>query len=369
MRIYRFLILAGFLIYAGSGAAQLLSPDDSISGKQWSVIPVPMVFYTPATDWAFGPALFIRSSLQDSCASCNASFTRLYGYYTLSKQWFARLDGELWWGGDDFKFRYDVNYSVTPFRFYGIGNETPASQREPFAQDRILMRLELSRRLLSDRQMYAGVLIDWQSWQDMKVATGGLLDTANITGQHGGRSLGWGILLNYDTRDHIYYPRNGWYTDVLWSWYNALWGSDFNFAVLQWDVRKFWPVAKRQAIGWQLYSQVTAGEVPFQRLASLGSENWLRGIVRGRLLDKVSLSTQVAFRTPLFWRFGLNIFAGVGRVGETLTDLTRLSGYHVAYGLGGRFTFDRSENINARFDIAYSPLDGLNYYFTIREAF
>lgn len=364
----RWLFLLGLLGLWSSVSAQ--APADSADRKgDWALLVVPLVFYTPATDWAFGPAAFLRYETDDDCLGCNASFTRLYGYYTLARQWFVRLDGETWWHQNDYKLRHDFSYAITPFNFYGIGNTSPTSAKEAFSQDRILVRLEGSRRLLANRPLYGGVIFNWQNWRNVTVDPDGLLANTNITGQRGGHVVGMGMLLNYDTRDNVYFPRQGFYTDWFFTRYSKGLGSDFGFSQFRIDARYFVPVGDEATLAWQGFTQWSSGEVPFQMLSVMGSENWFRGIVRGRYLDNNSLTTQLEYRQPLFWRLGMSAFVATGRVGQRVGELVDVTGFRWAYGLGGRFTFDEKEHINARFDVAYSDVDGWNYYFTIREAF
>lgn len=368
--IRRKLLLAGLLVlclWPRGGWAQ-----DSIAvapPKNWSLLLVPLVFYTPATDWSFGPAAFLRYQPQDDCGFCNASFMRFYGYYTLAKQSFIRLDGETWFRQNDYKLRHDISYAVTPYQFFGLGNRAPSINREDFSQDRILVRLEGSRRWIKDRPFYGGVLLNWQQWRNVDVAPGGLLDAGTIEGHAGGDAVGVGMLLNFDTRDNVFFSRKGWYVDGFFSRYSQNIGSDFSFSLFRLDIRHFWPVGERSVLAWQGFTQWAGDKVPFQLMSGLGSENWFRGVIRGRYLDQYSFTTQLEYRQPLFWRLGASAFIATGRVGGQAGDLWQLSGYRVAYGIGGRFTFDQQEHINARLDIAYSDVDGWNYYFTIREAF
>lgn len=363
----RKLLLLSFLLWRVCSA--FAQPADSTGQREWSLLVVPLVFYTPGTDWSFGPASFLRYQAQEDCAFCNASFMRLYGYYTLANQWFVRLDGETWFKQNDYKLRHDLSYAITPYQFFGIGNDTRSQAREEFSQDRILIRLEGSKRLMADKQLYGGVVVDWQQWRNMEVAPGGLLDNADITGQNGGNAVGTGLLVNYDTRDNVYFTREGFYVDGFLMGYTRALGSDFGFSLLRFDVRQFWPVGEKSTLGWQGFAQFASDGVPFQLMGGLGSENWFRGVIRGRFLDQHSFTTQLEYRQPLFWRLGASAFVAAGRVGQEPGDLLRFSGLRFAYGVGGRFTFDEQEHINARLDVAYSDVGGWNYYFTIREAF
>src|SRR4030042_396930 len=135
-------------------------------------------------------------------------------------------------------------------------------------------------------------------------------------GSIGGTGTGLGIILNWDTRNHIFVPTRGSYFQVSLTANSKLLGGDYGFASLKADLRKFWPgLATSHVLGVQLlYQSVVGGDPPFYRYAKLGSNSFMRGYYDGRVRDRHLRAFQAEYRLPVWGKFGLVGFAGLGRV-------------------------------------------------------
>ena len=92
----------------------------------------------------------------------------------------------------------------------------------------------------------------------------------------------------------------------------------------------------------------------------------MRGYYRGRYRDNNMYSVQAEYRIPVYWRFGLDIFAGFGDVGPNI--IFDLKTTKPSYGVGLRFSVDKKEKINIRFDYARGK-DSQAFYISFGEAF
>lgn len=272
------------LLAASTVAAQSDKQQNS------NLLVAPLVFYTPETNLAFGPAMFLRFATSTDTGQ-HASYVRLFGYYTLNEQWYGRLEGEVWGTGNNWKLRGDVNYSIYPYLFFGIGNETPSANRERYSQDRIRSRVEISRRIKHARPWYAGIVGELYTSYNLVLPEGGILATQDVAGANGVQLYAAGWLANVDTRNHVYFPTQGWYTDVSLTGYLG----DFRFAAWQWDLRTFVAIGRKSALAFQFYQHISAGTVPFQLMPQLGDENRYRGMVGGRFTDNNLQILQAGF--------------------------------------------------------------------------
>jgi outer membrane protein assembly factor BamA len=84
----------------------------------------------------------------------------------------------------------------------------------------------------------------------------------------------------------------------------------------------------------------------------LGGENIVRGYNASRYRDKVQVAAQVEYRFPLWRRFGMVAFAGLGQVAGRAGDL-KLDRFKAAAGFGIRFRIDRQEGTNIRLDFGF----------------
>ena len=83
--------------------------------------------------------------------------------------------------------------------------------------------------------------------------------------------------------------------------------------------------------------------------------------------DNNFLGTQIEYRFPLVWRFGMTTFAGLGEVFNQPSDVT-LSSLKYSVGAGIRFAVNPAERLNIRFDYAYGK-EGGYYYVSVAESF
>ena len=93
----------------------------------------------------------------------------------------------------------------------------------------------------------------------------------------------------------------------------------------------------------------------------------MRGFYEGRFRDKKYFSLQTEFRTKLFWRFGMVVFAGLGDVAGRFPDF-KLTKLKYSYGVGGRFRIDPKEKLDVRVDLGFGK-NTSGIYFGIEQAF
>ena len=93
----------------------------------------------------------------------------------------------------------------------------------------------------------------------------------------------------------------------------------------------------------------------------------MRGYYDGRYRDRHLLAFQAEYRLPVWGKFGLVGFAGLGRVAPTLGGLD-FSGLKYSAGFGLRFKIAPREGANLRIDWAFGQGTS-GVYFTAGEAF
>ncbi|MCL1042878.1 BamA/TamA family outer membrane protein [Shewanella marisflavi] len=117
-------------------------------------------------------------------------------------------------------------------------------------------------------------------------------------------------------------------------------------------------------IAWQVQGHFTSGDVPWNMLPDLGGSSAMRGYIKGRYRDKQMMMGQVEYRLPIFQRYGMVFWGGVGSVADKVSELS--DELLTSYGAGFRFKI--KDNINLRFDVGVGENE-TNFYLNVNEVF
>ena len=330
--------------------------------KPHSVVPLPVVFYSPETRLGGGVALLhAYRSTADGRPIANAASLM----YTQNRQIAAGISTDAYFSGGRNHVTASVGYTKFPNLFYGIGNTTAQSDSESYTPRTFAVDASAERRVAGS--IYLGVGGDFATGSMVAVETGGALASGAIVGSDIGRVAGLGAAVTYDTRDNILAAASGAYAKLTARRYAAVLGSDFDFTAVQLDLRRFRTFAAGHVVALQASWSGTSGEVPFARMPQLGGQNLLRGYYQGRYRDRQYVAAQVEYRTPTWRRLGLAAFGGAGEVAPRLADLN-LTGIHAAGGAGLRVLLNRQERLALRLDYGAGARSS-GFYVTVGEAF
>ena len=337
------------------GAAQ-------VAFKPHSVVPLPVVFYSPETRLGGGVALLhaYRSSAEGRPIASSASLM-----YTQNRQIAAGVGTDAYLSGGRNHVTASVGYSKFPTVFYGIGNATAQSDSESYTPRTFAVDASWERRVA--RGIYVGVGGDFATGSMVEVEPGGALASGAIPGSDMGRVAGLGAAVTYDTRDNILAAASGAYAKLSARRYAPVFGSEFDFTAVQLDLRRFRTLAEGHVVAAQASWGGTSGDVPFARMPQLGGQNLLRGYYQGRYRDRHYVAAQAEYRTPTWRRLGLAAFGGAGEVAPRLADLS-LDGIHAAAGAGLRVLLNRQERLALRLDYGAGARSS-GFYVTVGESF
>lgn len=351
----------------------------------WQILPVPG--YSPETEFSLtvGGVFYFSQRDGDSTSRLNQIFGG--AQYTTRNQFVVSVIPELYFNRENTHLFGQVEVSRYPNYFYGIGNDMPESNREPFAIFRAaaIGSLWFSLNGKGIRNGVNGGLhfdIDYQDVIERQ--DGGILakeGADSIAGRNGGLLAGLGLTLNYDTRDVAVASQTGEFVDVRFVPYLPLLGSVFTGWRASVDARKYWRLAAptRDSEGFahtlaaMWFFDVMEGNIPFFRMGLLGTNlsgaALARGYFGGRFRDKMMSVAQVEYRFPLFWRFGGVMFAATGNVAPSIGAFDFSTLKH-SVGAGIRFALAPEERINLRIDVGYGFATQTLYpYISFTEAF
>ncbi len=333
--------------------------------KTFGILPVPAFGYTPETRGYVGAVALVTTDFYKN-DSTRISNGKLEINYTQNRQWIFTAAYEHYFPNDDYILTTSLSYLLFPELFYGIGNNTEEEDEELYESRRIEWFAGLEQRIFS--RMYVGVFVQGQRMWDVAFPENTGFSSEGITGFDGGISSGGGYALRWDNRDGVLNATEGWLAQWQHTVFDDLTGSEFEFQRMRLDIRKFQRITKSSVLAFQGLAQFHTNEPPMRMLALLGGDQIMRGYYIGQYRDRQLGAVQAEWRQQLFWRVGVVGFAGVGKVGRRVGNLTPTN-LKPSYGGGLRFRVDDEDNINMRFDFAAGSDGSTGFYVAFGEAF
>lgn len=365
--LFALLVMASIL-YAeepkGQDNAAPIEPghEDHGNEKKWGIEPFAMPFYMPETSWGLGAVCVIYYRPEPYR---KADQVEIEAAYTIRNQFEVSLRGDSYFLGEDLLVNVELKFRRFPDEFWGIGPHTSEDDEEGYNQVEISARPSVMYSLFQN--CYAGPTLHYLYSRVSEREYGGRLIQERIPGSDGTDALGLGLTVIWDTRDSSFYPHQGFQSMARYLAYRKETGSEYNFSLWELDHRHFFRISGDHVLAFRALAVFSAGTVPWQLMPQVGHDI-MRGYRSGRYRDRQFLALEGEYRFHLFWRFDGALFAGAGEVGPSLADFS-FSDIRVIYGAGIRFTLDKDEHINIRFDVATHDLAEPNFYFTALEAF
>ncbi len=325
----------------------------------------PLMFYTPETRLAFGGAGSYIFRIAGCQGSTRPSSISPLVIYTLEKQSRALVKSDLYFKNNNYRLESEIKFEKYPNKFFGIGSSSREADEEIYTSKSINLRLSVLKKLV--KGFYIGLGYHFMDWEIPLVEADGQLASGTIPGSDRGTISGLSLILNRDTRDHLFSPMKGDFFKFDARFYPQFLGSTFEFTAFTLDLRKYFTLFTSHVFAVQSLVKIQTGTVPFLNLAQMGGQYTMRGYFEGRYRDTNLLVFQAEYRVPVVWRLGVVGFAGFGNVAERFSqlDLGRLKS---SYGFGIRYLFSKTEKIQLRFDIGFGE-GSSGFYASIYEAF
>lgn len=335
--------------------------------KNFSITPLPVIYYAPETRLGLGAAaaLVFRFNKWDTLS--RKSNIQPYFIYTINRQILSSIGYTLFFNKEKYRTEGEVAYYYFPEFYYGIGNNLPAENQE-LVSYRWFRVYNKTARLIREG-LFAGLAYEYVNMYRVERVPGGLLETTHPTGYDGSVVSGIGPAITYDTRDNVLNATKGWYADFSALFYGNATGSSNEFEKIKIDVRKFhtlWPKL-HHVLAFQAVGTFVPGDAPYKHLAQLGGDVIMRGYYSGRYRDRYLIAIQAEYRIPI-WRFiGAVAFVGAGSVADNMGQFGS-NRVWPSYGAGLRIKVSKKDNINIRLDYGWgNGSEGL--YINIAEAF
>ena len=349
---------------ARAGAQQVVRDSSTDSTPHRRIQPLPALGSAPETGFQYGATVLAvwqpGAALRTRPTSLTASALR-----TARQQTRLRAEAEHWTRGNERRVAGSLQWQEFPLPYYGIGDGAPKSAEERFTPKGTEAVLSVQQRVRRAWYATAGVRhLD----QVITSSATGALRTGLITGSRGGviTEFTGGVLA--DTRDNLFAPRSGTYSQLTYA--RAMRGtwSHFTYGTLKLDARAYREVGHGHVLATQLQLVNVDGTAPFDQLALVGNSDILRGYARGRYRDRAVGAAQLEYRSPIRHRLGGVLFAGAGSASPAVSSLLSHT-LLPTYGAGLRVEIDHRQRTGIRADYGRGRDGASGLYIGFNNAF
>jgi outer membrane protein assembly factor BamA len=355
-------------VIINSITAKQIEFGDSVKTKKINYTILPVLFKSIETKWAVG----IGGSISFKTTQKNDDLTRTstiqsVGMFTQRHQNIQVLDATVFFPDENYIFYLQSSHSYFPDKFWGLGSNTDNVKHEDFEFSQIYVLTQLKKKL--KKNVFAGIIYEYQKVYDMRFLKKKMFDTTLIYGKENHVVSGFGTSVCFDNRNSSYWPTKGMLIQLTYrgAIKSAMASSYTNLKTIV-DVRYFKKLHKNTILAMQMYSLLNFIESPIRELAMLGGVNNLRGFYRGRYRDDKMTSFIGEYRIPLYKRFGVCVFGGLGCVYKVAKDIMANS-IKSSYGAGIRLSILPKEKLNIRVDYGFANRENKGLYFTVGECF
>ncbi len=339
------------------------SQDTSSFKKDVDIKALPIVYFTPETNFAFGFAGITTLRLSEK--QTQPSVLQFAGAYTLRKQLILTNTFDLFLKGDIYRLVGELSYYHYNFNFYGLGRNSLKSNFEKYEANYPKAKVTLYRKLAKNIKI--GGVYNFINMNSIKYKENGVFDREILSHKNGGTVSDLGVGFLFDSRSSVVYPTKGYFIESQYLRSSYLLGSDFNFSRITLDARAFYKISDKGTLGFQGYFGQNFGDVPFFELFNIGNAYKMRGLNDRRFADNAVGLLQSEYRHDLHPRWNLSVFSSIGAVDKNLSNLMK-DKIEATYGLGIRYVLSKKEKTLVRADFARHK-EGFNFYLTTNNAF
>lgn len=334
--------------------------SDFLLNRQ-GVFPVPMVITEPAVGYGGGLMLLHFSTpSEDQQAGSSTGHAKappnVTGAGALLTENGSR-GGALFhfhtWQGDKYRYLGALAHGRVNLDYYG-----PLKQGRGYELKGTMLIQQLLARV-GDSRWYVGPRYSYFG-SDARFR-------GDVPGELGSAELGerigkLGAVVQYDSRDNIFYPTRGHYAELSAQLARRWTGSDRDFETYSARTYTWTPIAPKWTLGFRADAQFTDGAVPFYAQPYVD----LRGVSRGRYQDRNALVAEGEVRWNVTPRWSVLAFTGVGKAYGNWQSFSEASNV-VSVGTGFRYLIAQQLGLAVGIDLAHSK-DQNAFYIQVGSA-
>lgn len=313
-------------------------------------LPVPTIITEPAVGYGFGLGLaFFSESMAEAAQHARESgkgpappnITAVGGAYTENGTWAAGAAHFHTWGGDRIRYLGAIGKVNANLDYFGAQNQPRAYSLDGFVLvQQLLFRVADSHWYIGPRYVYADTSATFKFGaspnelapleKDQRIGKGG-------------------IVIDYDSRDNIFYPNKGIYAEFEAQFARGGLGSTQSFNM--YNARGFtWlPLSRKWILGLRADTKFSSGDVPFYAQPYVD----LRGVQKGRYQDRNAVVAEAELRWDVTPRWSVLAFTGTGKAYGRWHDFSDAT---TVFSVGGgfRYMIARKLGLSMGIDVAHS---------------
>lgn len=350
-----------------------------LSENAYGFLPVPIIITDPAVNGGLGMmGLFFHETEEEQSSRLEAmknnenasmylmppSVSAVMGAYTGNGSYF--LGGGHMGFFNQGKIRYmgGGGYGDVNIDFYGFGDITLNKPLEIKTKATAIMqtlkfKIDNSRFYLGPTQRYIDAQISPTNinelignlppqWQDPLTN----LLTRNIT------TSGIGLALEYDSRDNIFSPTNGFSYTLNYLWFDDNIGSDVDYTLTELTALNYFKLSKNWRTNFRIEANYANSDEFLPPYATPSID--MRGIPSARYQGQSVAMSELEVVYKINFRWEVNAFAGIGKATNDFSEFSD-SPSRISKGVGFRYLIARRYGFNMGLDIAQGPEDTVFY--------
>jgi hypothetical protein len=327
--------------------------------RQFVIVPIPISDPALGTGLVVGGAYYYKQTPEQAKAQ-PASVTAAAGAYMTTDSYAYGVTHQSYLGGDKWRVSGLAGYADLKLDLLSPDSNSLGADIDWLIKG-TFVEAQLFRRMVGNWYI-GGQFRYFDNEQEFRGSVAGI--DGNLTVQSKIKTLGAGLMFEFDTRDVPANPYDGRRFEVDSLFNDASNDVDSNYQTYQARFRSYSQVAKKLVLAWEIRGCYQDGSVPLWDSCKVH----LRGFPVTEYMSRTSASAQAEGRWRPFKRIGFVGFLGGGLSNRNYTDL-RDDDLIPSYGVGIRGLVLESQRINMRLDYARSDNDQYAFYLGVTEAF
>lgn len=258
------------------------------------------------------------------------------------------------------RIKYDISFASMPIDYWGIGYAMAQAEKSSMVEKRY--RIDAEYQYEMARNFFGGVALDFTHAAAKKVA-----NPDYMLGQRDKyTATGWGLSLQYDSRDFAPNPYKGIYLSLRETYFPAALGTTETIWRTTFTGNYYQRLWKGCTLALDAYMEYNVGkEIPWSMVAQLGGGYRMRGYYLGQYRDNGMIEVQAELRQKIYNRHGIAVWVGAGNVFPNFNSFQWRQTLP-NYGIGYRWEF--KHRVNVRIDYGRGKHGG-SVVFNVNEAF
>jgi hypothetical protein len=331
--------------------------------KHKGALPVPIVITEPAVGYGAGLGLlFFSGPIAEAAANSSGeqpnrappNVTALGGVYTQNGTWAAAAAHFHTWDDDRYRYLGAVAKVDAHLDYFGPGSQPRAYT---LMGDALLQQFLVR---FGNSRWYGGVR--YVFFDSTSSFTGGNVPTSISNFERNQRIGAGSLILDYDSRDNIFYPASGSFAEFEAQFARTGFGGTQNYDVYAARGFKWIPLTRTLILGLRLDTKFSTGDIPFYAQPYVD----LRGVQKGRYQDRNAITTEAELRWDVTPRWSLLGFTGLGKAYGQLESFSQAQNV-TSVGAGFRYLIARKLGVSIGIDVAHSK-DQNAFYIQVGSA-